>query len=186
LALFHTIAGQPAIFHWSKGANSPLYLRLEPFSCGRRPIAIERFIQTKEKAMSRKLILSLAAIATVASAAFVSGSADAMVRGGRGGHVSIIRVGHTHFRDHGHWRFHERGYIRSVGYVQPIASAGPCTCLTKDYTPEGTVVFKDLCTQEMASAPVDGGPAKASEAEAPTNFAGKTYQDYLAANQQKN
>jgi len=136
--------------------------------------------------MSRKLILSFAAIATVASAAFVSGSADAMVRG-RGGHISIIRVGHQHFHDHyrfGYWRLHERGYIRPVGYSVPVASAGPCTCLTKDYTPEGQVVFKDLCTKETAMAPVDGTPEKASAAEAPTNFAGKTYQDYLAANPQ--
>jgi hypothetical protein len=46
------------------------------------------------------------------------------------------------------------------------------------------VVFKDLCTKEMASASVDGAPAQASEVQAPNNFAGKTYQDYLAANPQ--
>jgi hypothetical protein len=59
-----------------------------------------------------------------------------------------------------------------------------CTCLWKGYTPEGAVVFKDLCTKEMASASVDGAPAQASEVQAPNNFAGKTYQDYLAANPQ--
>jgi hypothetical protein len=49
---------------------------------------------------SRKLILSLAALATLASAALVSGSADAMVaRGGRN-HPPIIRVNHQHFHDH--------------------------------------------------------------------------------------
>jgi len=135
--------------------------------------------------MSGKLILSLAAIATLASTAFVSGSADAMVRGGRGGHISITRIGHSHFHDHVRlWRIHERGYIRPVGYVQPVVSSGICTCLTKGYTPEGNVVFKDLCTKEMASAPVDGTPAQASEIQSPTNFAGRTYQDYLAANPQ--
>ena len=61
---------------------------------------------------------------------------------------------------------------------------GICNCLTKTYTPDGQVVFKDLCTKEMASAPVDGAPAQASEVPAPNNFAGKTYQDYLAANPQ--
>ncbi len=133
--------------------------------------------------MSRKLILSLVAIATLASAAFVSGSADAMARGDRGGNIPINHIGHSHFRDHVRLgRFHERGYIRPVGYVQPVGNT--CTCLTKDYTPEGNVVFKDLCTKEMASAPVDGVPAQASEIPAPTNFAGKTYQDYLAANPQ--
>jgi hypothetical protein len=67
--------------------------------------------------------------------------------------------------------------------VRPVAE-GTCACLIKDYTREGQVVFKDLCTKEMASAPVDGAPEKASAADAPANFAGKTYQDYLAANPQ--
>ena len=41
-----------------------------------------------------------------------------------------------------------------------VATPGPCTCLTKGYTPEGMVVFKDQCTKEMASAPVDGSPPR--------------------------
>lgn len=147
--------------------------------------------------MSRKVILSLAAVATLASAAFISGSADAMVaHRGNGHNIPII---HPHPHPHPNWHPHvrirhiyERGYIRPVGYVERVAVPGPCTCLTKDYTPDGIVVFKDLCTKEMASAPVDGGPAQASEVQSPSNFAGKTYQDYLAANpkaqaeQQKN
>lgn len=67
-----------------------------------------------------------------------------------------------------------------VLFIEP----GPCTCLWKGYTPEGTVVFKDLCTQEMASAPVADAPAQASEVQTPGNFAGKSYKDYLAANPQ--
>src|SRR5665647_288578 len=138
--------------------------------------------------MSRKLILSLAAIGTLASTALISGSADAMVahRGnGNGNRPPIYRPNHPHFHGHVHvWRIHERGYVRPVGYVERVAAPGPCTCLTKDYTPDGIVVFKDLCTKEMASAPVDGGPAQASEVASPTNFAGKTYQDYLAATPQ--
>jgi hypothetical protein len=151
---------------------------------------IERFIQTRRTAMSRKLILSLAAIATLASAALVSGSANAMVSHGsrgNGNRPPISRPNPPHFHGHGHvhlWRIRERSYIRPVGYVERVAEPGPCTCLTKGYTPEGKVVFKDLCTQEMASAPVDGGPAPASEIQSPSNFAGKTYQDYLAANPQ--
>lgn len=134
--------------------------------------------------MSRKLILSLAAIATLASTALISGSADAMVsRGGRNGGPPTIHVGHPHFHDHVHiWRFREH-YVRPVGYVRPVVE-GTCNCLTKDYTPEGQVVFKDLCTKEMVMSPAEGGPEKASEIQAPTNFAGKTYQDYLAANPQ--
>ncbi len=55
------------------------------------------------------------------------------------------------------WR---HGHIRPVGYVADAGyvarGPGPCACLTKEYTPDGVVVFKDLCTQEMASAPVEG------------------------------
>ena len=29
-------------------------------------------------------------------------------------------------------------------------AAGPCTCLTKTYLPNGAVMFKDVCTQEVA------------------------------------
>ncbi len=143
--------------------------------------------------MSRTFILGLAAAATLASAALVSGSANAAIQHGNGGHLNMRppmhRLPPPHFRGprfHEHVRIHpiyERGYVRPVGYVAPVAE-GTCTCLTKGYTPEGTVVFKDLCTKEMASAPVEGAPEKASEIQSPSNFAGKTYQDYLAANPQ--
>ena len=65
--------------------------------------------------------------------------------------------------------------MRDSAAVQP----GPCTCLTKNYTPEGMVVFQDLCTKEMASAPVDGTNDQAAAAQGPVNFAGQTYEDYL-------
>jgi hypothetical protein len=76
----------------------------------------------------------------------------------------------------------ERPVLRPVTLVsRPVVST--CNCLTKEYTQEGQVVFKDVCTQEMAMAPVAGTePQKSSEAQSPANFAGKTYQDYLAAN----
>jgi hypothetical protein len=34
-----------------------------------------------------------------------------------------------------------------------VATTRPCTCLTKEYTQDNLVVFKDLCTKEVASAP---------------------------------
>ena len=38
--------------------------------------------------------------------------------------------------------------------ARPVASTpGPCTCLSKEYTQEGAVVFKDRCTAEMAMNP---------------------------------
>lgn len=138
---------------------------------------------------SRKFILGLAAIATLAASALASGSADAMVaqRGGRIGlrppiHQLPPRFHGPRFHDHVHFRpIYERGYVRRVVLATPVVE-GPCTCLWKGYTPDGIVVFKDLCTKESASAPVDGAPAQASEIQAPGNFAGKSYQDYLAAN----
>jgi hypothetical protein len=135
--------------------------------------------------MSRKLIVSLAAIAMLGSTALVSGSANAKAPHGPGNFNNhIIIKGHPHFEHHvRYWHYREHAYIRPVAYVRPVV-AGLCTCLTKEYTPEGVVVFKDLCTNEMASGPVDEAPAKASEVESPSNFAGKTYQDYLAANPQ--
>jgi ABC-type cobalt transport system substrate-binding protein len=114
--------------------------------------------------MSRKLILSLAAIATLASATLVSASADAMEsHGGRGGAHIIhpIHPIHPHY-----WPHFRPIVVRRSVEVLPVAALsvaepGPCTCLTKGYTPEGLVVFKDECTKEMASAPVDGSPAQA-------------------------
>jgi hypothetical protein len=34
-----------------------------------------------------------------------------------------------------------------------ISTPGPCTCLTKEYTPQGQVLFKDRCTNEAAINP---------------------------------
>lgn len=123
--------------------------------------------------MSRKSILSLVAIGALAAATLVSGAAMAHGHGGHGGH--------------GHYRHLVRihsYYVRPVGYAVRTVQPGPCTCLTKNYTPEGLVVFKDQCTKEMASAPVDGSSDQAQAVQGPANFAGQTYQDYLKANPQ--
>jgi hypothetical protein len=46
------------------------------------------------------------------------------------------------------------GLVATSYAVAPaVAAAKPCTCLTKEYTPDNLVVFKDLCTKEVASAP---------------------------------
>ena len=46
------------------------------------------------------------------------------------------------------------GAVATTGYaVAPAYTARPCNCLTKEYTPDNLVVFKDLCTKEVASAP---------------------------------
>jgi len=142
--------------------------------------------------MSRKIILALAAAATLAGTALVSSNADAMViRGGshvgHGGHGTTIRISRIHDHPHIHWRhyvrWHRHIWVHPVGYVTGVDTVvrGPCTCLTKNYTPEGMVVFQDLCTKEMASAPVDGVADQASAVQAPASYAGQTYQDYLKA-----
>jgi hypothetical protein len=111
------------------------------------------------------------------------------------------------FHPHGHLVFRFGRWIAiddgiDAAPVAPVAPvSGPCTCLTKTYTQDGLVVFADVCTKEAASARVDSGPAaatpvpladKSSDATearpdvtaAPTsqNYAGRTYQEFLAAN----
>ncbi|MGA8610977.1 MAG: hypothetical protein WB760_04555 [Xanthobacteraceae bacterium] len=181
--------------------------------------------------MSRKVILTLAAAATVAAATLATSSASyarGVHFGGGGGHVSgpshfasanhFARVNHfprlhdprdpgRHIglhEHHRHWAFRNGIWIEvddvdaaDTVDVAPAVTPGPCTCLTKNYTPTGLVVFADICTKESASAPVDGTadatqapttPAPVAQAPAatatPSNFAGRTYQDYLAANPQ--
>lgn len=111
-------------------------------------------------------------------------------------HVGIRHVGlHRHIhRPHltlrPHW-CHRFPWRCKVGvrwprpWVIPVATAGlvatsyavapavaaaprPCTCLTKEYTPDNLVVFKDLCTKEVASAPAGNTQAllPAPQAEA--------------------
>jgi len=119
------------------------------------------------------------------------------------GHPPIWVFNHHHHH-HGHWVFRFGRWIVVDDVVDEVAAPavvtapGPCTCLTKTYTPSGLVVFADVCTKESASAPVDGS-ADASQlpttpvaatavpmSVVPTapNYAGRTYEDYLAANPQ--
>ena len=133
--------------------------------------------------MSRKVVLSLAAIASLATLALASVPADAK-SGGNGGNMGNHNGNHYVHWHPGFRRYYAQGryYVTPVTYTaisRPVVNT--CNCLTKEYTPNGVVVFKDLCTQEMASGPVDEAPVqKQSEAQSPTNFAGKTYQQFMA------
>jgi hypothetical protein len=122
-------------------------------------------------------------------------------------------VWHGHHHPHGHWVFRGGEWIvvddvavASVGAVavgtavaDPAPASGPCTCLFKTYTPDGKVVFSDMCTKESASAAV--GTTTSDATQAPTqssgaqmtpaqveqmsksiDYDGRTYADYLAAN----
>ena len=64
---------------------------------------------------------------------------------------------HCHGHVHLHWRRH---YVRDPGrypVARPVAST--CTCLVKEYLPNGAVLFRDVCTNESAMNP----PAQAAE-----------------------
>ena len=128
------------------------------------------------------------------------------------GHLAHHHHHHWIFRD-GIWVDIGDGYDDVID-EQVVATPGPCTCLTKTYTQDGLVVFADACTKEAASArvdgnaadatplppaqpkasnatpvpPADGKTADASQAPTSTNYAGRTYKDFLAATQaaQKN
>jgi hypothetical protein len=66
-----------------------------------------------------------------------------------------------------HVRWH-RPWIYGTGVattyaVSPAIAAAPapsCTCLSKEYTPDNLVVFKDVCTKEVASAPIGNTQAQ--------------------------
>jgi hypothetical protein len=118
--------------------------------------------------------------------------------------IPILHPGHP--GHHHHWVFRGGRWITLDPVVEtpvevPVAATpapGPCTCLTKNYTPSGLVVFADICTKESASAAVNGSadatqvpttPVAATQvpmSAVPTtpNYAGRTYEDYLAANSQ--
>ena len=77
-------------------------------------------------------------------------------------------------RPHVHVRW-QRPLIYGVGTTAVAAPAyaavaacrrraRPCTCLSKEYTPDNLVVFKDRCTKEMAAAPI-GGPQQQGQAQ---------------------
>ena len=56
------------------------------------------------------------------------------------------------------------GGVYGAGYAVAPAVAAPvvgttCTCLTKEYTATGAVLFKDVCTNEVAVNP----PLQATE-----------------------
>ena len=111
-----------------------------------------------------------------------------MIIRGNSGHPNGDQNIRVRFPEHRHFvRWHNHIWVRPVGCaVRAVETMqpGPCTCLIKNYTPEGWVAFQDLCTKEMASAPVDGTSDQAAAVQGPASNAGKTYQDYLKANGQ--
>jgi hypothetical protein len=101
---------------------------------------------------------------TPAEAGFHGGHRGGHFRGGVVSHVRhdfrhpgrYIHPRHPRPHFHGHyWRYRHVYYApRPVVYAAaPVITTNRCTCLTKEYTPEGAVLFKDLCTNEAAINP---------------------------------
>ena len=116
-----------------------------------------------------KSILALAAVAALGTTMLTASTSSADAKGfHKGGHHGGFHKGHRrhfghghHFHRHRHVHWRHRYYVpRPVIYAAPVAAvyaAKPvvnrCTCLTKEYTPEGAVLFKDICTNEAAINP---------------------------------
>ena len=105
--------------------------------------------------------------------------------GGRIGHIG--HIGHHHHHPHWHVRYHRPVWygVRTVGYAgytvaRPVS--GPCTCLSKEYTPDGRVLFKDLCTNEAAINPPVVAPQQSSSIDAPVQQASNVQYQTAPAN----
>jgi hypothetical protein len=103
---------------------------------------------------------------------------------GGGGRIGIIRYPHPH--PHWHVRHHRPIWygVRTVGYTvaRPVVASGPCTCLSKEYTPDGRVLFKDLCTNEAAINPPVVAPQQTSSIDAPVQQASNVQYQAAPAN----
>ena len=142
--------------------------------------------------LRKSTLLALAASAALGLAALAPTSASAHGGHGGGGHGGGgMHMGGGHGGGHGggghwgghggrhfghnhyHWRYTH--YRRPIWVARPVVytggytvarpiTPGPCTCLTKEYTPEGAVLFKDRCTNEEALNPP---PTQTGELVAP-------------------
>lgn len=89
--------------------------------------------------------------------------------------------GGRHWHPHPHWhvRYHHPiwvGGVRTAEYSVATPVNGPCTCLSKEYTPDGRVLFKDLCTNEAAMNPPIVAPQQTGENDAPWQQASNAVQ----------
>jgi hypothetical protein len=102
---------------------------------------------------------------------FVGGPRFAVQRGphfvGRGPHFRpnwcrfSYRCGPHIVRWHRPWVYGVGAVAATTYAVTPAVAAAPrCTCLTKEYTPDNLVVFQDVCTKEVASAPIGNTQAQ--------------------------
>jgi hypothetical protein len=150
----------------------------------------------------KSTFLAIAAVAALGLATFSASEASARGHGGgggmhsgggmhgghggggmRGGHGGGRHVGYRpHRHPHWHVRYHRPIWypgVRTVGYTvaRPVLTTqGPCTCLSKEYTPDGRVLFKDVCTNEAAINPPIVTPQQTGAIEAPGQQASNAVQ----------
>jgi hypothetical protein len=108
--------------------------------------------------LKRSALIALAAVATFGLATLNAGDASAKSgKGGNGNHGGHGHHGHHHNHHHKHIKvlyaykqWHRYSVVRpaTTTYTRPT-----CTCLTKEYLPNGAVLFKDVCTNEAAMNP---------------------------------
>lgn len=129
--------------------------------------------------MFRKTILTIAAAAIVAPIVF-SGAAEAgpQFNGPKNFKNNYTPKPYPHPfpkppKPHKpHWHPHYRPVIVvQPPVVQPVVqtvsrpvrvAAPPKNCLTKEYTPDGLIIFRDVCTNETATTAIPGTPAAAA------------------------
>ena len=141
-------------------------------------------------------LLALAAVVALGTTALTSTSAEAHGKFGGGGSgvprwrlprwwrtstaaastsvtatstVTVTGTGIPHWRQR-HVHYYPRPVIyaaRPVVYsAAPVVTTNRCTCLTKEYTQEGAVLFKDICTNEAAINPPPAPPVQTGYAPA--------------------
>ena len=97
------------------------------------------------------------------------GGGHGMHGGGHHGHGGGHHVHRRHHHPHWHVRWHRPIWygVRPVytAYSTRIVSPGPCTCLSKEYTPEGAVLFRYRCTNEAAMNPPAPAPQQTGALE---------------------
>jgi hypothetical protein len=149
--------------------------------------------------ISKSTILAVAATAALGLAMFSASEASARGYGGGGHGGGGMHNGggmhfaggygrgrgdggrHWHPHPHPHWHvgYHHPiwvGGVRTAEYSVATPVNGPCTCLSKEYTPDGRVLFKDLCTNEAAINPPIVAPQQTGENDAPMKQASNAVQ----------
>jgi hypothetical protein len=81
--------------------------------------------------------------------------------------IGNIHWPHRHHHYRHFWRYYPvivgGGSVAYATSRTTPAPAGTCNCLTKEYLADGSVLFKDLCTKEMAVKPASSNQAQGQQ-----------------------